>query len=68
MSATVPDRCAEALAEPLRVAYELGGMLTLLVTSTPGPAMLGLPMFPKVEGPRPEKPAITLLTSKAPAL
>ncbi len=51
---------------PLNAAYEFVG--TLLRTLTPGAAMFGFSPPPKAEGPRLEKPAMTLLMSNAPAL
>ena len=56
--------CGEAIEVPLLEAYESVGRL--LRTLTPGAAMFGFTAPSKVDGPRLEKPAMTLFASKAP--
>ena len=69
MSATVPATCGEAMDVPLIDAYfEFVGTLLPNVDSRSGDVRLQPAPPPKAEGPRLEKLAIALLTSKAPAL
>ena len=61
MSATAPERWGAAIDVPLSAVYD--PLLNDERTFTPGPAMFGLMIPPRGDGPRLEKLAITLLMS-----